>query len=152
LELLGTKLHVPRPRRQLVPRSRLVEQLPAEAGPLPRLVLVCAPAGFGKTTLLSQWLTRWQTAAPAGSRRSAWLSLDAEDSDPRRFLTNVVAAIQATAPHVGSDAMALLQTDSATVAPAVPDSAGPGTSRPGRRWRRAHQPGSRRHAGCAAPR
>jgi LuxR family maltose regulon positive regulatory protein len=58
-----------------VPRSRLVDQLLEAADPLPRLVLVCAPAGFGKTTLLSQWLTRGQTAQPAGYRRVAWLSL-----------------------------------------------------------------------------
>ena len=117
--LLGTKLHVPRPRRQLVPRSRLVDQLPWQAGPLPRLVLVCAPAGFGKTTLLSQWLTRWQAAAHAESRRVAWISLDAEDSDPRLFLTNLVAAVQAAAPDVGVDAAGLLQTGGGAVARAV---------------------------------
>ena len=117
--LLGTKLHVPRPRRQLVPRSRLVDQLPWQAGPLPRLVLVCAPAGFGKTTLLSQWLTRWQAAAHAESRRVAWISLDAEDSDPRLFLTNLVAAVQAVAPDVGVDAAGLLQTGGGAVARAV---------------------------------
>jgi LuxR family maltose regulon positive regulatory protein len=101
--LPGTKLHRPRPRRQLVPRSRLVDQLPWQAGPLPRLILVCAPAGFGKTTLLSQWLARWQTAPHAEPRRVAWISLDAEDSDPRLFLTNLVAAVQAAAPDVGVD-------------------------------------------------
>ena len=116
--LVGTKLHIPRPRRPLVPRSRLVDQLLGEAGPLPRLVLVCAPAGFGKTTLLGQWLTQWQAAEPAECRRVAWISLDADDNDPRRFLTNVVAALQATA-QVGVDAAALLQTGGAGVARGV---------------------------------
>ena len=109
MALLGTKLHIPRPRRQLLPRSRLVDQLPWEAGPLPRLILVCAPAGFGKTTLLSQWLARWQTAPHPEPRRVAWISLDVEDSDPRLFLTNLVAAVQAAAPGVGVDAAGLLQ-------------------------------------------
>jgi LuxR family transcriptional regulator, maltose regulon positive regulatory protein len=117
--LLGTKLHVPRPRRQVVSRPRLTGQMPLGPGALPRLVLVSAPAGFGKTTLLSQWLAGWRTVQDAASRRVAWLSLDAEDSDPRRFLANVLAAIQATAPQVGLDAAALLQSDGATVVPAV---------------------------------
>jgi LuxR family maltose regulon positive regulatory protein len=83
------------------------------------LVLISAPAGFGKTTLLSQWLTQWRTVQEAGSGGVAWLSIDAEDSDPRRFLADVLAAIQATAPQVGVDAAALLQSDSAAVAPGV---------------------------------
>ena len=108
---LVTKLHVPRSRRALVPRPRLVEQLPGEAGPLPRLVLVCAPAGFGKTTLLSQWLSPWQAA---GSGRVAWLSLDPDDADERRFLTDVVAALRAAEPRIGVDAAALLESGGST--------------------------------------
>ncbi|GAA2727126.1 tetratricopeptide repeat protein [Cellulomonas aerilata] len=100
---LGTKLHLPAPRRRLVERPRLVERLPTEDGPMPRLVLVAAPAGFGKTTLLTQWLA----GSPA---RVAWLALDAADSDPRPFLSHLVAAIQVAAPGVGSDALALLAT------------------------------------------
>ncbi|WP_163541953.1 LuxR C-terminal-related transcriptional regulator [Occultella kanbiaonis] len=56
MPLLGTKLHVPSPRRELVARSRLTDRLRTPDGAAPRLVLVAAPAGFGKTTLLSQWL------------------------------------------------------------------------------------------------
>ena len=82
MPILGTKLHVPVPRRPLVARPRLV---PAST---PRLVLISAPAGFGKTTLLTQWLTA------GGPRRVAWLSLDAGDSDLRRFLTHLVAAVE----------------------------------------------------------
>jgi ATP/maltotriose-dependent transcriptional regulator MalT len=67
-------------------RPRLTDQMPLGTGPLPRLVLVCAPAGFGKTTLLSQWLVQWRGAKHDGSRRVAWLSLDAEDSDPHQTI------------------------------------------------------------------
>jgi LuxR family maltose regulon positive regulatory protein len=119
MALVGTKVHVPRPRRRLVPRSRLLDQLPEQDGPLPRLVLVCAPAGFGKTTLLSQWLARWRTARPAESRRVAWLSLDPEDDDPRLFLANLAVALQATAAHLGVDAAELLRAGGATVTRAV---------------------------------
>src|SRR6478752_3913750 len=55
MPVLGTKLHLPLPRRRLVQRSRLLERLEARGGESPRLVLVAAPAGFGKTTLLTQW-------------------------------------------------------------------------------------------------
>ena len=117
--LLGTKLHVPTPRRQLVPRPRLTDQLPVRAATLPRLILVSAPAGFGKTTLLSQWLTHWRTGPQSESRRVAWVSLDAEDSDPRRFLANVLGAIQAAAPEVGSDAAELLRSDGVALVPVL---------------------------------
>ncbi len=83
---------------------------------MPRLVLISAPAGFGKTTLLSQWLTRDRTENPPDRRtaqapRVGWLSLDATDADPRAFLTHLVAALQATSPEVGADALALINTD-----------------------------------------
>ena len=89
-ELLGSKLHIPLPRRELVTRGRLTELLRLRAGSMPRLVLVSAAAGFGKTTLLSQWITEVASA----SCRGAWLSLDSADNDPRRFLTHLVAALQ----------------------------------------------------------
>jgi LuxR family maltose regulon positive regulatory protein len=114
MPVLGTKLHVPSSRRQLVARPRLVEQLRA-AGPLPRLVLVAAPAGFGKTTLLTQWLT---SDAPSADTRAAerpvrvaWLSLDDSDADLRSFLTHLIAAVRATGDDVGTDAQALLEND-----------------------------------------
>src|SRR4051794_41937858 len=56
MPVLGTKLHVPLPRRQLVPRPRLTHRFAVESASMPRLVLVSAPAGFGKTTLLAQWV------------------------------------------------------------------------------------------------
>ena len=76
--LLATKLHVPRPRMHLVPRAHLVE--PLQQGMARQLILVSAPAGFGKTTLLAQWLA--ENGTPV-----AWLSLEAEDNDPTCFLS-----------------------------------------------------------------
>jgi LuxR family transcriptional regulator, maltose regulon positive regulatory protein len=98
--LLATKLHLPRPRAQLVPRTHLVERLQqAVAG---ALTLVSAPAGFGKTTLLAQW--RASTHAPV-----AWLSLEPEDNEPTRFLTYLIAALQTLDPHLGAPALAQLR-------------------------------------------
>src|SRR3982751_222050 len=105
MPVLGTKLHLPLPRRRLVQRTRLTDLLRADGGEGPRLVLVAAPAGFGKTTLLAQWLT----AAEGSQRRVAWLALDPGDADLRLFLTHVAAAIQTVEPEAGVDALALLE-------------------------------------------
>ena len=102
--LLETKLHVPRRRRGLVPRPRLSERL--NRGAESALTLVSAPAGFGKTTLLAEWLA----AAPADGRSAAWLSLDQRDNDPAVFWTYLVAALQTAAPGVGASALSLLQS------------------------------------------
>ena len=111
MPVLGTKLRPPRPRRRLVPRARLVDRLGGDGGERPRLILVAAPAGFGKTTLLAQWLA----AAGSAQRRVAWLALDSGDADLRVFLTHLVAAIQTVEPEAGIDALALL--DGAAAAP-----------------------------------
>src|SRR5580692_11691685 len=104
--LLETKFYIPRPRRDLVPRQRLSERL--DRGAASKLMLVSAPAGFGKTTLLTEWLTAGP-AAPAGQRAAAWLSLDRADNDPASFWTYVIAALRTVAPGVGDSALALLQ-------------------------------------------
>ncbi len=101
--LLETKLHVPRWRRGLVARPRLSERL--SRGAESALTLVSAPAGFGKTTLLAEWLA----AAPADGRSVAWLSLDQRDNDPALFWTYLVAALKTAASEVGSGALSLLQ-------------------------------------------
>ena len=82
--------------------------MPLDGRDRPRLVLVAAPAGFGKTTALSQWLT----TVAALDWRVAWLSLDDGDSEVTRFLTHVVAAVQRVIPEVGLDARALLEAGS----------------------------------------
>ena len=104
--LLETKFYVPRSRRDLVPRPRLAERL--DRGSALKLVLVSAPAGFGKTTLLAEWLAAGP-AGPADERRAAWLSLDRGDNDPASFWTYVIAALRTAAPGVGESALALLQ-------------------------------------------
>ena len=82
--LLATKLHLPRALPGFVARPRLAAQL--DDGLVRGLLLVCAPAGFGKTSLLADW-------ARAGGRPVAWLSLDQGDNDPARFWRHVVAAL-----------------------------------------------------------
>ena len=104
--LLETKLYVPRSRRDLVPRPRLIERL--DRGTASKLTLVSAPAGFGKTTLLTEWLAAGP-AAPADQRLAAWLSLDRADNDPASFWTYVIAALRTAAPGVGESTLALLQ-------------------------------------------
>src|SRR5262245_37999824 len=89
--LLATKLHVPGLQQGFVPRPRLVRAL--EDGLARRLVLVCAPAGCGKTVLLAGW-------AQSGSHRVAWLSLDAGDNDPARFWRHAVAALDRVRPGI----------------------------------------------------
>jgi LuxR family maltose regulon positive regulatory protein len=102
-QLLETKLHIPRWRRSLVARPRLSERL--SRGAESALTLVSAPAGFGKTTLLAEWLV----VAAAGERSVAWLSLDQRDNDPALFWTYLVAALNTGVPGVGSGALSVLQ-------------------------------------------
>src|SRR6266545_8349705 len=97
--LLATKLHVPRPQPGFVSRPRLVQAL--GEGLARGLVLVCAPAGFGKTALLADW-------AGSGRRPVAWLSLDTADNDPARFWRHVVAALDRACPGIGERAGPLL--------------------------------------------
>ncbi len=97
---LSMKLVAPPRRESVLDRAHLLERLDAAAS-LP-LTLVCAPAGFGKTTLLVEWLAR--SAAPA-----AWLAVDSADNDPTRFWTYVVTALQHLEPSVGASALGLLQ-------------------------------------------
>jgi LuxR family maltose regulon positive regulatory protein len=101
--LLATKLHAPRRRRGAIPRPRLSERL--DRGREAALTLVSAPAGFGKTTLLTEWL-----AAAPERRSTAWLSLDARDNDPVLFWTYLLSALQTTSSGVGAGALALLQS------------------------------------------
>jgi LuxR family maltose regulon positive regulatory protein len=89
--LLTTKLYIPPTRPELISRPRLIERL--NAGLHRKLTLISAPAGFGKTTLLSQWASQ-QVSESANGRPVAWLSLDEGDNDPARFLAYFIAALQ----------------------------------------------------------
>ncbi len=97
--ILATKLYIPPPQPKVVLRPRLIERLNESLHR--KLTLICAPAGFGKTTLLSEWL--------AGCERpAAWLSLDEGDNDPTRFLAYLVAALQTIAANIGEGVLGTL--------------------------------------------
>lgn len=107
--LLQTKLFIPQPRPSLVARPRLHAVL--DAAVAGRLTLVSAPAGFGKTTLVAEWV---QQRAPRPSDgepvRVAWISLDANDNDPARFFSYVTAALQTLHAAIGRDLNQVLQS------------------------------------------
>ncbi len=101
MPILATKLYTPPLRPKVISRPRLIERL--NEGLHRKLTLISAPAGFGKTTLVSEWL--------AGCKQpAAWLSLDAADNDPARFLTYLVAALQTLEAHIGAGVLAVLQS------------------------------------------
>ncbi|MEZ4865543.1 MAG: LuxR C-terminal-related transcriptional regulator [Caldilineaceae bacterium] len=123
--ILATKLYIPPQRPTLVRRSRLLERL--NAGLHGKLTLISAPAGFGKTTLVSSWIddlrlpiddSRADTATEEAivNRQSkivnqaAWLSLDEGDSDPTRFLVYLIAALQTVAAQIGQEVLGVLHS------------------------------------------
>ena len=101
--LLETKLYRPRAPRGLVPRPRLSDRL--DRGTASKLTLISAPAGFGKTTVLADWLA----ARPSSETALAWLSLDRDDNNPRTFWTYLVSALRTAAPDLGASALGLLE-------------------------------------------
>ena len=99
--ILATKLYTPLPPAKVVLRPHLTERL--NEGLNRRLTLISAPAGFGKTSLISAWL--------AGCERPiAWLSLDEGDNDPTRFMAYLVAALQRVAASIGEGVLVALQS------------------------------------------
>jgi ATP/maltotriose-dependent transcriptional regulator MalT len=130
--ILATKLYIPSLLPKVVVRTRLLERLDervrVSAGGTPGVTLISAPAGFGKTTLVSEWvnnlrvtiadlrpLHRAQVQVLDAEKQSqienrvAWLSLDEGDSDPTRFLTYLVAALRTVAPKLGEEVLEVLQ-------------------------------------------
>lgn len=121
--ILATKLYIPPPRPKVVLRPRLIARLNAGLQHAPGLSLISAPAGFGKTTLLSEWVRDLRFViddlrfdSPIANRQSpivnrvAWLSLDEGDNDPFRFLTYLIAALQTIAPGIGEAVLAGLRS------------------------------------------
>src|SRR3989441_3491170 len=99
--ILATKLYLPRLRPNVVSRHRLLARL--NEGLHRKLTLIAAPAGFGKTTLVSEWVALIE-------RPTAWLSLDEGDNDPARFLAYLVAALQTIAANIGEGVLGVLQS------------------------------------------
>ena len=108
--ILKTKLYIPRPGLNLVTRPRLLAQL--ESGLHSKLTLICAPAGFGKTTLLSEWIAE-------SASQFAWVSLDTGDNDPARFLAYWISAIQRIQSRFGAAFLASLQNSHSLAIEAV---------------------------------
>jgi LuxR family maltose regulon positive regulatory protein len=102
--LLTTKLYIPPPRPSAVLRPRLVERLNEGLATGCKLTLISAPAGFGKTTLVSEWIA-------GGAGPVAWLSLDDGDKDPVRFITYLIAAIQTVKAGFGEGVLPTLQSN-----------------------------------------
>ena len=99
--ILATKLYIPPPRPNIVPRPRLIERLNDGLAKGGRLTLISASAGFGKTTLVSEWI--------AGCGQPvAWLSLDEGDNDPIRFISYLIAALQTIKPGLGDELLPAL--------------------------------------------
>jgi LuxR family transcriptional regulator, maltose regulon positive regulatory protein len=101
--ILATKLYVPPPRAKIVARPRLIERLNEGLAMGCKLTLVSASAGFGKTSLISEWIVNC-------GRPVAWLSLDEGDNDPVRFIAYLVAALQTIQPGTGRGLLAELQS------------------------------------------
>jgi len=110
--ILDTKLYIPPASPHMILRPRLVDRL--NKGLHRKLTLISAPAGFGKSTLISEWAAccgREGPEAPGEQKLCvAWLSLDEEDSEPGRFLTYLVAALRTVAPELGTGVLGLLQS------------------------------------------
>jgi LuxR family maltose regulon positive regulatory protein len=102
--LLETKIYIPKWRPGLVSRQRLIERL--DQGIDRRLILVSAPAGFGKTTLLAEWIA----ATPGNQRTAGWVSLDQSDNDPTLFWSYLITALQKVRSAVGRSMLTVLSS------------------------------------------
>ena len=111
--LVATKLHAPRRRADAVDRPLLIGRL--RRGARSKLTLVSAPAGFGKTTVLAEFLA----AAHESERTAAWLSLDQSDNEPLAFWAHVIAALQTAVPGLGATAAQALETGQGPVEPVL---------------------------------
>jgi LuxR family maltose regulon positive regulatory protein len=101
--ILATKLYIPPPPPQVVVRARLIERLDEGLSQGSKLLLISAPAGFGKTTLVSEWIA-------SSEHPAAWLSLDENDREPARFLTYLIRALQTIHSQIGAGTLDVLQS------------------------------------------
>ena len=107
--LLQTKLYIPPLRPNLVPRPRLIDRLNQSLDSGSKLILVSAPAGYGKTTLITDWINNHQSTN--GDSLFTWLSLDETDNEIPRFFSYMVTALQKIDPVIGADVPSILETD-----------------------------------------
>ncbi|MEM7343422.1 MAG: LuxR C-terminal-related transcriptional regulator [Chloroflexota bacterium] len=109
--ILATKLYISPPRPNTVRRRRLIEAIDEGIRLQRKLTLISAPAGFGKTTLVSNWIDHLQSEESKESGgKIAWLSLGEDDNDLIRFITYVVAALQTINSNIGAGILSLLQS------------------------------------------
>ncbi|UCC17211.1 MAG: hypothetical protein JSU58_01295, partial [Dehalococcoidales bacterium] len=113
MSLLTTKLYVPPIRPRLVSRPRLLDRLDESLNN--NLILVSAPAGFGKTTLLSEWVRHIQPIT-----RTAWISLDEGENDPVRFWDYYIAGLKTVEPTIGDMALELLHSPQTPTSQSLP--------------------------------
>jgi LuxR family transcriptional regulator, maltose regulon positive regulatory protein len=106
--VLLTKLYIPTPPLKVVVRARLINALDEGLSAGRKLTLISAPAGFGKSTLVSEWIT-------GSGRPAAWLSLDKGDSDPARFLVYLIRALQSISPDLGAGLLDAFQAPQASI-------------------------------------
>jgi len=111
--ILATKLYIPPPRPELVPRPRLIKRLNLSHRRKAGVALISAPAGFGKTTVVTEWIHQSGDSEPVNLSRVVWLSLDEGDNNPLRFFIHLIAALQRVDPEMGQGVQEMLQTDSA---------------------------------------
>ena len=111
--VLSTKLYIPPIQPSLVRRPRLIQVLENGYQAGKRVTLISAPAGFGKTTLLREWIKTTEPEKPFG-----WISLDDGDNDPVRFLVYLISAIQKVHPRIGQTILASLNS---TQIPPLPE-------------------------------
>lgn len=113
-QLLATKFFIPTTRPKIVARPRLIEKL--NQGLHQKLILISAPAGFGKTTLLTEWLDTLRGTVPKEKQietQIGWLSLDEGDNDPTRFLAYFIAALNrviGVEASIGKGSLNMLQS------------------------------------------
>lgn len=106
IPILATKLYIPPPSPKVISRTRLSDRLNEGLSAGHKLTLISAPAGFGKSTLVSEWL-------PQCGQPAVWVSLDENDHDPARFWTYFISALQKVSPNMGVSLLEILQTPQA---------------------------------------
>jgi LuxR family transcriptional regulator, maltose regulon positive regulatory protein len=111
ISILATKLYIPPPRAKIVLRPRLIERLNEGLSSGHKLTLISASAGFGKTTLVSEWIAGpwYRPPGQVCGRPVAWLSLDEGDNDPTRFLIYLVTSLQTIMVNIGEGVLSALQ-------------------------------------------